>query len=140
MTCCRKIDRAAVKSALEALGRPAEAVHVEAAAQLIAAFADAAKSAIVPLEPTPGLLVSMALRDDHGFLAAGPDETDAPLACGPTQAARESRLRDMVKVHEEVVGTGFYGPKREAFYVEGMASLARLRAERAARGMAGAAS
>lgn len=130
---CIKVDRAAVKAALEALGRPAEQVHVEAAAALIAGYADVAAAAIVPLEPTQGLLISMALRDDHGFLSAGPDEADGPLLVGPTQAERETRLRSMRQLHEEVVGTGFHGPKREGWYLEGMEGLARMRAAKASR-------
>jgi len=75
--------------------------------------------ALVPVEPTLGLLMSMALRYDHalGF----PKYYDQPFLAGPnkpTHAQRlESALTTMRQIHEEVVGAGFYHPEREAEYV-----------------------
>lgn len=54
-------------------------------------------------EPERELLVSMAVRLDHGF----------GLRDEEWQAAT---LRDMRKVWEEVMGRGFYSPERKAFY------------------------
>lgn len=50
---------------------------------------------LVEQAPDPALLVSMAMRVDHGFGLL-------------EERAREVALDDMRKVHEEVVGTGYY--------------------------------
>lgn len=57
----------------------------------------------VPLEPPYGLLVSMALRHNHGFGLL-------------EEAARQILIDDMRKVHEEVVGRGFYVKERDPMY------------------------
>lgn len=72
----------------------------------------------IPVTPPPGLLESMALRDDHSFgMSAGmADEEienlrkESPIMGRQflTKAERESRLRSMAQLHEEVVGKGFY--------------------------------
>ena len=54
-------------------------------------------------EPAETLLVSMALRLDHGFGLREP-------------AARQAVLEDMRKVWEEVVGKGFYNPEHADRY------------------------
>ena len=62
----------------------------------------------VPVEPTPALLVSMAMRYRHDF---GIDTDDSsPMSCGLTDRERESILNTMRQIHEEVVGKGFYRP------------------------------
>jgi len=81
----------------------------------LAAIAEALQA---PTEPPPGLLMSMAIRFDHGLgcpgyyyseLFRGPNE--------PTHAQRlESTLRQMRQLWEEVVGLGFYRPEKEAEY------------------------
>lgn len=58
---------------------------------------------VVPREPTPELLVSMALRVNHGF---GLDD----------ERSREVQISNMRKVHEEIVGAGFYRDDRKEYY------------------------
>jgi hypothetical protein len=66
-------------------------------------------------EPSPGLLMSMALRYDHGLGMPGYyDEYGSP---GVTHAMRlDSTLRTMRQLWEEVTGKGFYSPEKEAEY------------------------
>jgi hypothetical protein len=71
----------------------------------------------IPLEATPGLLMSMAIRDDHAL--GMPGYYDQPFVAteGVTHAKRvESALRKMSQLHEEVVGKGFYKPHLEDQY------------------------
>lgn len=59
---------------------------------------DASGSISVPIEAPVGLLASMAMRHNHGF--------------GLLERAHQlSILRDMKKIHEEVVGKGFWNYK-----------------------------
>lgn len=62
----------------------------------------------IPVEPTPALLWSMALRYRHDFGIDAND--DSPMSGGYTEREREVILTLMRKLHEEVVGTGFYRP------------------------------
>lgn len=84
------------------------------------AYADAAIAvleadfALVSRVPTRGLLISMAMRMDHAF-GMPPDPTGL-LVGMKTPAEKEAVLVDMGRLHEEVVGTGFYNPSREAWY------------------------
>lgn len=82
---------------------------------------------VIPREPPDGLLVSMALRLDHGLLA--PQTQIAKLREGATlgdiletpeqmQRRVQMRLSNMRKVYEEVSGTGFYSWEREPHYQE----------------------
>ncbi len=72
---------------------------------------------LVPREPPIELLVSMAVRDDHGL--GVPGHYDQPMyrtlalgLDGPTHAQRmESAISTMRQLYEEVVGEGFYGPE-----------------------------
>ena len=76
--------------------------------------------AVVPVEPSPGLLASMAMRNDHSFgmpRQTLPGEMNI-FTFGYTQEMREVAMRDMAKLYEEVVGTGFYSPEREDRYVK----------------------
>ena len=59
--------------------------------------------AVVPREPTEGLLVSMALRLNHGF---GLD----------SEQSRKSQVTSMRQVYEEISGAGFYKVEREIDY------------------------
>ena len=60
-------------------------------------------NAIVPREPSDGLLVSMAMRNDHGFGLI-------------SESAKASALIPMRQIHEEVVGIGFYRHDRDTKY------------------------
>lgn len=72
----------------------------------------------VPREPTPGLLMSMAIRYDHGLGVDG--YYDQPLLAGngAHKQRLESTLRTMRQLHEEVTLRGFYKPERESAYSE----------------------
>ena len=78
----------------------------------IAAYeASLAGTVRVPVEPTPELLRSMAIRYDHGLGVEG--YYDQPIfgAENVGHAKRlEATIRTMRQLHEEVVGTGFYRP------------------------------
>ncbi|NTF17992.1 hypothetical protein G6L37_06215 [Agrobacterium rubi] len=67
---------------------------------------------VVPVEPTDALLLSMAVRYDHGLGVPGYYDQELFSASGVTHAQRlESALSTMRQLHEEVVGKGFYRPK-----------------------------
>ena len=73
---------------------------------------------VVPREATDGLLMSMAIRDDHGLGVPGYYDQEIFGAMKVTHAQRVmSALRTMRKLYEEVVGTGFYNADREADYL-----------------------
>ncbi|HAL2109950.1 TPA: hypothetical protein H5X26_005042 [Escherichia coli] len=75
--------------------------------------------ALVPIKPSPGLLMSMAIRSDHGLGVPGYYDTALMLKGGHgiTHARRvECALSDMRKLYEEVVGVGFYSVEKEAEY------------------------
>ena len=78
----------------------------------------------VPVEPPRELLMSMALRLDHGL--GCPGYYDQPIfgsGVGVTHAQRlESALSDMRKVYEEVTGQGFYSPANAERYSALLAS------------------
>lgn len=70
---------------------------------------------LVPVEPTPELLHSMAVRYDHGL--GVPGYYDRPIFGGDGigHARRlEATITTMRQLHEEVVGTGFYKPSAAA--------------------------
>ncbi len=73
---------------------------------------------LVPADPSPGLLMSMAIRYDHGLGCPGYyDASFFAQTNGFTHQQRlESVLREMRKLHEEVVGSGFYSPEKDASY------------------------
>lgn len=83
-----------------------------------------ADEVIVPVEPPRELLMSMALRLDHGL--GCPGYYDQPIfgsGVGVTHAQRlESALSDMRKVYEEVTGQGFYSPANAERYSALLAS------------------
>lgn len=75
---------------------------------------EASHSAKLPKEPSPGLLMSMALRYDHALGCDG--YYDSPES-GITHAQRlKSTLSTMRQIYEEVAGTGFYAPDKESSY------------------------
>lgn len=71
--------------------------------------------ALVPVEPTRGRLISMAIRHNHAFLVN--HDPNAKWTSGVTKEHRESVLRSMRQLYEEAVGMGFYSPDREDSYV-----------------------
>ncbi|WP_188036197.1 hypothetical protein [Pseudomonas sp. EZ-C24] len=75
--------------------------------------------ALVPVEPSDGLLMSMAIRSDHALGCPGYyDKKVLGRANSGVSHARmlECALGEMRKLHEEVVGTGFYSPEKDADY------------------------
>ncbi len=71
----------------------------------------------VPREPTEGLLMSMALRADHALGCSGYYNQFVFGVSGGGHARRlEVAISEARKQHEEVVGTGFYKPERDAEY------------------------
>jgi hypothetical protein len=75
--------------------------------------------AVVPRTPPVGLLISRAIRRDHGLGQRGFYDDPALVAAGgATHLMRmESATRSMRQVHEEVVGRGYYSAQRDAEYV-----------------------
>jgi hypothetical protein len=66
---------------------------------------------LVPVKPTDALLMSMAVRYDHGLGIPGYYDSELFAASGLTHARRlEAALTTMRQLHEEVVGKGFYKP------------------------------
>lgn len=72
----------------------------------------------LPKKAPLGLLVSMAIRYDHGLGVPGYyDQQMLAGMDGITHAQRfASTLRTMRQIYEEVSGNGFYSPEREADY------------------------
>ncbi|MGO4741568.1 hypothetical protein AB4099_34015 [Bosea sp. 2KB_26] len=72
---------------------------------------------VVRKDASDGLLMSMAIRYDHGL--GVPGYYDQPVF-GAENVGHQKRLdatmRAMRQLHEEVVGAGFYHPDREADY------------------------
>jgi hypothetical protein len=85
-------------------------------ADAILAALDAAGLAVVPKEPTLGVLMSMALRRDHalGHIGYYDKPSGEPWE---THARRlEAALTEARQQYEEVVGAGFYSVEREQHY------------------------
>lgn len=71
----------------------------------------------LPKEPPIGLLMSMALRLDHGLGCPGYYDQEFLAMPGVSHARRvEVALENMRKVYEEIVGEGFYRPELEHNY------------------------
>lgn len=67
------------------------------------------KTITVPLNPPRALLVSMAIRFDHAFLMKRQEMMPGTgIFQGYTPEQRESLIRQMSQLYEEVIGTGFY--------------------------------
>jgi hypothetical protein len=85
-------------------------------------FEQPATHATVAREPSPALLVSMAMRFDHALAMP-----NSPSFSGISDEQRRQKavqlLIDMRRAHEEVVGTGFHHPEREQFYLDALAGL-----------------
>lgn len=83
-----------------------------------AAMMDAMRAIVLPKEPSSGLLMSMAIRYDHGLGVPGFYDS-LPIQLGVTHAQRlESALGTMRQLYEEVSGYGFYSPEREDQYAK----------------------
>lgn len=66
------------------------------------------------VEPSIGLLTSMAIRYDHGLGCAG--YYDALFGPGEHKKRFDAAIRTMRQLYEEVSGQGFYKPERESDY------------------------
>lgn len=74
---------------------------------------------LVSVAPSDGLLMSMAIRSDHALGCPGYyDQKGLGRPNNGVSHARmlECALGDMRKLHEEVVGAGFYSPEKESDY------------------------
>jgi hypothetical protein len=69
----------------------------------------------IPDTPSIGLLMSMALRYDHGL--GVPGYYDTLLGPGAHQKKLDATLALMAQLYEEVSGQGFYSPDREGYYL-----------------------
>lgn len=93
-------------------------------AAIVAAMAPPEGYVLVPVEPTEGRLMSMALRSDHALGFPGYyDQEMLRYPGGPTHQQRlEAAISDARRHYEEVVGTGFYSPDKEASYAAMLAA------------------
>jgi hypothetical protein len=105
--------------------------HAASAARVVELEANAGK---LPKEPPLGLLVSMALRQDHGLGVPGYYDNMPFAAVSVSHARRlQCALDSMRQVYEEVSGHGFWSPENECEYVAmHKAALAQPDAARAA--------
>jgi hypothetical protein len=72
----------------------------------------------LPKEPPLGLLVSMALRQDHGLGVPGYYDSQFFGGTNPSHKQRmESAVRSMRQLYEEVSGHGFWSPENDCEYV-----------------------
>ena len=71
---------------------------------------------LVSVEPTVGLLMSMAVRRDHGLGYPGYYDDPAFGGAGWHQRRLDAALGYARQQHEEVVGHGFYSADREQQY------------------------
>lgn len=75
---------------------------------------------LIPLRPSAGLLMSMAIRSNHALGCPGYyDQKGLGRPNNGVSHARmlECALGNMRKLHEEVVGAGFYSVDKEADYL-----------------------
>lgn len=77
---------------------------------------------VQPDYPSPGLLMSMAIRYDHALGMAGARDWKVMPGLGEREPGRHARVlaNTMTTMHqlwEEATGAGFYNPEREAAYV-----------------------
>lgn len=69
----------------------------------------------LPVEPPPGLLMSMAIRYDHGLGCPGYyDQSFFGAEKISHEKRLESALTTMRQLYDEVAGYGFYSPDKEA--------------------------
>ena len=68
----------------------------------------------LPVNPPKGLLVSMAMRMDHSF---GLEQQEMiGFKVGLSKNEKIQLLKDMRRVYEEIIGTGFYKGNSEEKY------------------------
>lgn len=68
----------------------------------------------LPEEPPMALLVSMAIRQDHGLGSQGYYDMFGP---GEHEKRFKLAIAEMRKIYEEVAGHGFYSVERESYYL-----------------------
>lgn len=85
---------------------------------IIAALTAPEGYVLVPVKPTPGLLMSMAMRADHALGCPGYYDQQMFKIDDHVSHHRmlEVALAEARKQHEEVVGAGFYSPEKEGGY------------------------
>lgn len=84
-----------------------DAVKAPAPASLVA----------IPREPSEGVLMSIAIRLDHGLGVPGFYDQELFAASGVTHARRlQVAIDDARRAYEEVAGSGFYRPDLEDWY------------------------
>lgn len=77
--------------------------------ETLASHVETEEHVVVPVKPTDALLLSMAVRYDHGLGIPGYYDQELFSGSGLTHARRlEAALTTMRQLHEEVVGKGFY--------------------------------
>jgi hypothetical protein len=119
-----KADCGEWKQNAEALGeflgeKTVEEVALELLAENEALRKEREGKVLVSVAPSDGLLMSMAIRSDHALGCPGYyDQKGLGRPNNGVSHARmlECALGGMRKLHEEVVGTGFYSPEKEADY------------------------
>lgn len=72
---------------------------------------------LVKKEPSQGLLISMAVRYDHGLAVPGYYDMISDGVLTHDQRMKHT-IDTMRKLHEEVVGAGFYHEEREEMYTK----------------------
>lgn len=104
---------------------------VHSQAQAIDDFAShARRPAKFRKEPPPGLLMSIAMRLDHGL--GCPGYYDQPIFSRDKISHRERLNATLItarQVYEEVTGQGFYSPEREDEYIRLMTAHEREHGE-----------
>lgn len=85
--------------------------------KIIRAAIDKALEYALTKEPSEGLLVSMAIRYDHGLGVPGYYDQAMFSASGISHAQRmASTISTMRQLYEEAMGQGFYKPEDEEGY------------------------
>jgi len=101
------------------LPEPAQSAILALIAEVEALREERKGKALVPIEPSPGLLMRMAIRNNHGL--GIPRYYDQPLLIKANHGVTHARLlqraiSEMRKIHDEVVGDGFYSAERDSCY------------------------
>ena len=100
--------------------RTVEEVALELLAENEALRKEREGKVLIPLTPSAGLLMSMAIRSNHALGCPGYyDQKGLGRPNNGVSHARmlECALGNMRKLHEEVVGAGFYSVDKEADYL-----------------------
>jgi len=113
MDATEKRARELLDTELRKLGLHEDAYHVGCGADLDrndqAAINAVAAALTPPEEPDQALLVSMAMLVYHGFGLLTPEQ-------------KQSQLREMRKLWDEVMGRGYYSPANRERYVAMLAA------------------